>query len=217
MAKITQKMVIPNDLLTQLRKLAPKRRLSYGESLAVARLQAGWTRKMLGVTETAMPLEWVATLPQLELEVVPAHRMGEHTSGLTTRRNGRYLIQVNRNNAQVRRRFTLAHELKHVLDYPYARTLHAGLGSGDADRQAQQIERLCDQYAVHLLMPASLVKRAWVQGFQTVSLLAALFRVSEEAMRIRLTTLGLTDEEDRPVATYFRAYVCDDADMIVAC
>jgi hypothetical protein len=148
MTKRTQTGPVPHDLLTQLRKLAPKRRLSYGESITIARLQATWTRKLLGITELAMPLEWVAELSNLVLEVIPAHRLGEHTSGLTTRRDGRYLIQVNRNNRVARRRFTLAHELKHVIDYPYARMWHAGLGAGDVSRQAQQIEWLCDQYAV---------------------------------------------------------------------
>jgi Zn-dependent peptidase ImmA (M78 family) len=53
-------------------------------------------------------------------------------------------------------------------------------------------------------MPALHVKRAWTQGLQDVGLLASLFRVSEEAMRIRLENLGLTDEAERPAATYFR-------------
>lgn len=216
MKNLTQTGPIPHDLLTQLRRLSPKRRLSYGESVTIARLQAAWTRKLLGTTELAMPLEWVATLPNLELEVLPAYRLGEHTSGLTTRRDGRYLIQVNRNNSAARRRFTLAHEFKHVIDYPYARTLHAGLGTGDADRQGQQIEWLCDQYAVHLLMPALLVKRAWTQGLQDVELLARAFRVSVEAMRIRLETLGFSGDEERPVMTYFRGRPMGTDELVCA-
>lgn len=195
---------IPPLFLSHLRQLAPKRALTVGESMTVAQHQAGRLRELLGITAVAMPLDWVPELPKLTVKVVPAHKLDEGTSGLTTRQDGRYLILVNKNRARSHRRFTLCHELKHVIDYPYAHLWHAGLGHGDPDSQVYRIERIADHFAAHLLMPTNLVKRAWGHGLQEPRTLSRLFEVSEEAMRIRLDNLGLTGDDDLPAATYFR-------------
>jgi len=172
--------------------------------MTIAQYQAGRLRELLGITTQAMPLDWVSELPKLTVKVVPSHKMGEGTSGYTTREDGRYLIAVNKNRPRAHRRFTLAHELKHLIDYPYARIWHAGLGHGDSDSQNYRIERICDHFAAHLLMPTTHVKRAWGRGLQIPRTLCRVFEVSEEAMRIRLDNLGLTGDDDLPVATYFR-------------
>jgi hypothetical protein len=201
----TDDVTVPADLLRQLRKVMPKRALTFGESINVARVQAARLRQALGVDGTAMPLGWVEKLPNLRLELAPAHQLGEGTSGLTTRaKDGDYVIAVNKNNSHSHRRFTLAHEIKHLLDYPYAETLHERLGQGNEQLQERAVERICDHFAAYLLMPSMLVKRAWTTGFQELSVLAGLFRVSEEAMHIRLRTLGFIEDEPRPTATYFR-------------
>lgn len=196
--------VPPHKLLAHVRQLAPKRALTLGESMTVAQLQAGRLRELLDITALAMPLGWVAELPRLTVEVVPAHKLGEDTSGFTTRKDGRYFIAVNKNRPRAHRRFTLCHELKHLIDYPYAPILHAGLGHGDPETQEYRIERIADHFAAHLLMPTYLVKRAWGRGLQEPSALSQLFEVSVEAMRIRLDNLGLTGDDDLPAATYFR-------------
>lgn len=201
----SDELAVPDDLLRQVRKVVPKRALTYGESISVARVQAARLRQALGVDGTAMPLGWVEQVPNLRLDLLPAHQLGEGTSGLTTRaKDGDYVIAVNRNNSHSHRRFTLAHELKHLLDYPYAETLHERLGQGNEQLQERSVERICDHFAAYLLMPSMLVKRAWTTGFQELSVLAGLFQVSEEAMNIRLRALGFIEDERRPVATYFR-------------
>lgn len=195
---------IPPQLLSRLRQHAPKRALTLSESMIVAQHQASYLRELLGITTASMPLDWVPRLPKLTVEVVPAYKLGEDTSGLTTRKDGRYLIAVNKNKSRSHRRFTLCHELKHLVDYPYARILHAGLGYGDPDAQEYRIERIADHFAAHLLMPTNLVKRAWGRGLQDARTLSRVFEVSEEAMRIRLDNLGLTGGDELPAATYFR-------------
>lgn len=195
---------VPPQLLAHLRQPVPKRALTYSESLAIASHQALVLRDLLGVVVPAMPLAWVSELKRVTLEVVPAHLLGDGTSGLTTRQNGRYLVRINRNRPRVHRRFTLAHELKHVIDYPYARIWHAGLSPSDPEAERYRIERLADQFAANLLMPSMLVKRAWMKGIQHPRTLAQVFEVSVDAMRIRLDNLGLTGDDDLPAATYFR-------------
>jgi hypothetical protein len=195
---------VPSGLLTRLRGLAPKRALTFSESLTVATHQATHLRELLGITAVAMPLDWVPELPKLTVEVISAYRLDEGTSGLTKRENGRYFIVVNKNRARTHRRFTLCHELKHVIDYPYANIWHAGLGFDDPDHEDRRIERIADHFAAHLLMPTTLMKRAYAHGLQNPRALSQVFEVSEEAMRIRLENLGLTGADDLPAATYFR-------------
>jgi Zn-dependent peptidase ImmA (M78 family) len=129
----------------------------------------------------------------------------DRLSGATTFSKGRYLILVNGGDSLQRRRFTLAHEWKHLLDYAAADLIHAGLGRGDSQRQARQIEEIANYFAACLLMPKALLRRAWTSGLQDPEALAGLFDVSIEAMQIRLTYLGfINDEPDRPLKTYFR-------------
>jgi Zn-dependent peptidase ImmA (M78 family) len=118
---------------------------------------------------------------------------------------GRYLVLINKNDAHARRRWTLAHELKHLLDYTKSKAMYKQLGYGDETRQEQCIERICDHYAASLLMPRMWVKRAYGNRIQDITALAGLFNVSEEAMHIRLKFLGIIDDEpERITRTYFR-------------
>jgi Zn-dependent peptidase ImmA (M78 family) len=159
---------------------------------------------MLKVTTHAMPLGWIAELPHVQLEVVPAHLIGEGKSGTTTRKDGRYLIQINKNRPRVHRRWTLAHELKHVIDYPYANVWHAGLGLGDPEVQANRIEKIADAFAAEFLMPTELVKLVFASGIQDPRAQAEIFEVSTDAARIRMANLGLPDDDELPAAIYFR-------------
>ena len=198
-----------NSILAQLRKLTPKRALTYGESLTTAKLQALTARRLLGATAPTASLEWVLHVPRVRVQVLAAHKIEEITkseaSGFTTKTSdGRYLIGINKNTSHTHRRFSLVHELKHVIDYPYAGVLHAKLGQGNAALRERQIERICDHFAAHFLVPSTLLKQAWARGIQDVPALAALFTVSAEAMQIRLANEGFLDTDQRPIATYFR-------------
>lgn len=197
-------------ILTQVRKLSPKRAQTYGESLTVAKLQALTARQLLGMSAAPKAsLEWVLHLPRVRVQVLAAHEVEKITkceaSGFTTKTSdGQYFIGINKNTSHTHRRFSLAHELKHVIDYPYARILHGKLGHGNAQLQERQIERICDHFAAHFLVPSTLLKQAWARGIQDVPALAALFTVSVEAMQIRLENEGFIDTDPRPIATYFR-------------
>lgn len=99
-------------------------------------------------------------------------------------------IRVNTNEAHVRQRFTLAHELGH-----YA------LGHEDAPRdtsaafsaRAQEPqERAANQFAAELLMPARAVEKLVLSGmFRTTDELAKAFNVSKVAMTFRINNLNL--------------------------
>jgi Zn-dependent peptidase ImmA (M78 family) len=128
------------------------------------------------------------------------------TSGMTQwlKQQSHWLKAINRDDSQTRRRFTLGHEFKHILDNPYINVLYPKSEQSDDDRG----ERMCDYFAACLLMPRPWVKRLWAQGVQDAAVLAATFNVSPAAMNRRLQDLGLVETRERwrgqVVARYFR-------------
>ncbi len=205
-----QTVEIPSNLIALLRDMLPKRALTYAEALTVARLQALRLRTLLGLDGPHADLTWITRLPRVVFKVLPKHEIrelarGAEASGITKRlKNGDYFIAITRQAAHTHRRFTAAHEIKHLLDYPYVHTIYDRLGHGDAERNHKQRERIADHFAAHFLVPDSLLKQAWSTGLQSPSALADLFTVSEDTMRIRLEQEGFLDTEDQPAETFLR-------------
>lgn len=149
----------------------------------------------------------IAELPRIEVRVEPKLPV----SGFSQWTRGRWLIGINQDDAPVRRRFTLAHEFKHVLDHPFIDSAYVDRKGRPSEARA---EAICDYFAACLLMPRPWVKQAWVGGIQDQRALAQLFGVSEAAMALRLRQLGITTErrrwtaldprEDASVGRYFR-------------
>ncbi len=125
-------------------------------------------------------------------------------AGFTQWDKGIYLIAVCRNDSPGRRRFTLAHEFKHIIDMSNRKLIYAHLGYGDAKKRDKQVETVTNYFAC-LLMPRILVKQAWSSGIQDPQALARLFRVSLEAMTNRLRHLGFLADPARSAETLFRA------------
>lgn len=123
-------------------------------------------------------------------------RLPENISGAIrslNSENTEYEILVNSNHAEVRKRFTIAHEIGHYL---FHRDL---LGRGVGDTRAYRAEgtdypnphitwreeRQANTFAANVLMPDALVSQYRRLG-ATPSYLASKFNVSEQAMTIRL-------------------------------
>jgi Zn-dependent peptidase ImmA (M78 family) len=190
-------------IVKDLRALVPHRQLTLSESYLLAEKQAAYALQLTGQREPDVNLGWVLELPRVEVHLAPRFKM-DGLSGFTTFSHGRYVIMINKNDSHARRRFTLAHEAKHLLDYTAAPVIHTRLGYGDTNKQAQQIEHVCNHFAACLLMPRTWLKRAWANGVQDLPALAGLFNVSEEAMERRLKFLGYLEDDQRPLKTYFR-------------
>lgn len=189
--------------MRKLRGIMPARPVSLTEAYMLAERKATELLKLLGVRHVPVPVWRINELPRIEVQVEAQGTMIDK-SGFSRRwENGHWLIVINSHDVRSRRRFTLAHEFKHVLDHSVANVAYARLGYGDTKRRDRQIEQVCDHFAACLLMPRPVVKRAWTSGIQDIEALAGLFRVSMTAMQIRLDYLGLLDTE-RPVETYFR-------------
>ncbi|BCB84116.1 ImmA/IrrE family metallo-endopeptidase [Phytohabitans suffuscus] len=196
-------------LVRELRAIAPKRPLTYGESLQVGRIQAARLRRWANAVEPDINLIWLVKQRLIPVNFVASHKLGEE-SGLTTDQvSGRLEMFVNEGEPPVRQRFSLLHEWKHALDFDDAPILHAKLGRGNAKVQAGQIEAICNDFAAHVLMPTALVKREWFT-WQELSVVANIFNVSVEAIATRLEKLGILGEPKPAPRFYFRRSLLPD-------
>jgi hypothetical protein len=190
-------------LISDLRSIAPKRPLTYGESLQVARIQAARLRRWAGADEPDINLIWLITQRAVPVHFVPSHKLNEE-SGLTTDQvSGQLEVFINQHEPDLRQRFSLLHEFKHVIDFPGADTLHAKLGRGNRKLQSDMVEWIANEFAAHVLMPTALVKRTWFK-LHDLATVANVFNVSVEAMATRLERLNLIGEGRPAPRTYFR-------------
>jgi IrrE N-terminal-like domain len=186
-------------LLVAMRRMMPLRRLAYWEHLIIAERQATRLRSTFDQTEPGAGLEWLTDgdLDNVAVVLSPRWKM-EGLSGITTWEDGRWVIGVNKGNPQPRRRFTLCHEFKHVLDANREKITYQRITD-------PQRERIADYFAACYLMPKTLLRRAWTSGIQDTEALAGLFKVAVEAMERRLKHLQFIDNEpDLSVGSYFR-------------
>jgi len=173
-------------VIASLRDLVPLRPLSYGEHMRIAELQANRFLRAVGVTEAPVPERVICELPRLQVERIRPCPV----SGATHWSSGRWLVVLNGNEPRVRQRFSLAHELKHIIDHRFADLIFASFPVRD---RHQMIEQLCDYFAGCLLMPRPWLKSTYAQGLQHLPSLADRFDVSQAAMQVRLNQIGMTD------------------------
>ena len=134
-------------------------------------------RELTGMTEAlAFPIETLEALPRLYLSYVDSLPV----SGLSRWQGQTWRIAVAAEDPLGRQRFTALHEFKHIIDHTHQQFLPQGMA-----------ERVADHFAGCLLMPKRLVTRLWGQGVQDVEVLAEQFEVSEAAMAVRLSQIGL--------------------------
>lgn len=191
------------SVLDEVRALAPDHALTIGEAYQLAEDQARQLLRLLDITAPHVRYDRLFELPNITVQPEPKYRM--HHAGMSRYHNGQWLILVDQNDVHGRRRYTLAHEIKHIIDDPMERTLYAELGYGDPHEQERQIEALCQYFAACFLMPREWVTAAWLNGIRDVYNLASLFQVSASAMHIRLKYLGMwQDGSERDVRTFFR-------------
>ncbi len=192
---------IDENVLRTIRALVPQRRLTYSESLRIAELQANRLLEHFEVADDRVPSEIVTEFPRVEVRY--AHDLP--VSGSTHWENGRWIITLNADEPWVRRRFSLMHEFKHILDHT---TKHYLYGSTDHDeRSAERAERAADHFAACLLMPKRRLKGLWFENGQQLVRVAFKLGVSPRALSVRLYHLGLAPETPRcapPTSAYER-------------
>ena len=146
-----------------------------------------------------VPIEQLATVVGARIRYEP---FAGELSGMVHRSPVGVVIGVNSMHAPTRRRFTVAHELGHLLlhrneDLHIDERFPIGFRSELSSKALDAAEIEANQFAAELLMPERLV-RADVAGLsevpdieKAISRLAQRYEVSEQAMTIRLSVLGL--------------------------
>jgi Zn-dependent peptidase ImmA (M78 family) len=142
-----------------------------------------------------------AEVQQLDLE--------DDISGILFREDGAKIIVVNQRHRLTRQRFTIAHEIGHLVlhrgepvhvDQRFRINLRNPLSSAGAD--VEEVE--ANAFAADLLMPAHWLRRERRADFidaddeQEISTLAKRYQVSQQAMLIRLTAIFRSSEVQLP-------------------
>lgn len=175
---------------------------------SLARRRAQQVLKDGGVTSPPVPLERLAEQCRASIRYEPFE--GELSGMVHRRSDGSGVIGVNSSHSPTRQRFTIAHEIGHLL-------LHSDddvhidekrpLGQRDeiSSQAIDPREIEANQFAAELLMPESLVRECvgrLVDDEPELSIedaiekLARTFRVSELAMTHRLTNLRIVSSDD---------------------
>ena len=176
--------------LATLRDLVPISPLPHGEALRIAELQATRFLELSEISGSPVPESIITHLPKIEVR-----RMSPWpVSGCTDWAKGTWLIVIRGNESDVRQRFTIAHEFKHILDHRFVDVLYPATPGMSAH---QRSEMICDYFAGCLLVPKVWLKRAWFSRSQDIGTLARRFGVSQAAMRIRLLQCDLLQFEER--------------------
>jgi len=115
-------------------------------------------------------------------------------AGMLITKNGKQIININQEDSEERKRFTIAHEIAHAILHPnttsamhidYRQALKNYTNESELTREIQ-----ANMLAAALLMPVRLVRNAW-DRLKDVDDVADLFKVSKRAAAIRLESLGL--------------------------
>ena len=145
----------------------------------------------LNIKSIPVQVEEIASKLQIKISRAPS----KDFSGLLIRKDGHALIGVNDNEAPVRQRFTIAHELGHFLLHPRKDTF-VDYRDNKKDIMRTAVEKQANMFAAALLMPRTLLEkdfRALIKkGFGEAELmfLADKYQVSEDAMKFRLLNLN---------------------------
>ena len=149
-------------------------------------------RALFGGAELPVPVESIAE-DYLGLSVSASSLNG--LSGVLYPAERR--IELNAEEPEARRRFTLAHELGHWICQCVGRTpapMYCRAEEVTADPAARAVEREANIFAAELLMPERAVLQAW-EEMRGAAPCAARFEVSPTAMHWRLYALGLVEEK----------------------
>ncbi|GAB4373935.1 MAG: hypothetical protein Kow00121_17730 [Elainellaceae cyanobacterium] len=137
----------------------------------------------------------------LTFETLPKSLHG--LRGFSYKESGFHLIVINKVHSVELQRFTVAHELHHLL-YDSSSTLFS-CGSFNED---EVLERNAEHFAAELLMPRSSIERiiSYPKNIQylTINLLAKHFNVSYQAAAIRLQNFGLVDSSSDACTPSYR-------------
>jgi len=154
-----------------------------------------------GITKAPIPVKSLASHVGATIQSEPFK--GDDLSGMVFKHQGQIIIGINASHSNNRQRFTMAHELGHVvlhsLDQVHVdKTFPVKLRNERSSQAVDRHEMEANAFAAALLMPEAMLKQdlADESGWETdyndrIEQLANKYEVSHTAMSFRLANLGL--------------------------
>lgn len=140
--------------------------------------------KSVDIKSAPISVEKVAEF--FSIKIVPYGGFPENISGTIVEQRGHIVIGVNQNHAQVRQRFTIAHELGHYLcNHDLSEKVIDDVFDKPTDK-----EREANMFAAELLIPYDFIKED-IRTIKAIPELAKHYHVSEQSISIRLLETGL--------------------------
>lgn len=158
----------------------PKREAALGEARRLL--------SVAGITEPPVDVERLSRVLGVR-KIVPVGFIATDAC-LLPDRNG-HTILIKRTSSERRQRFSIAHELGHIL----LRARATKFRGGNRERAAQE-EKLCDEIAAELLMPQPLFEREMIRqepSIEMICKLAKKFNTAIEPAAIRFGKLSRAD------------------------
>lgn len=167
---------------------------------AIAKSKAQELIRKSGIGEAWVPVEKIAESIGAMIRFQPFE--GD-VSGMAHRHEGRAIIGVNSIHPETRQRFTIAHEIGHLVLHQHDE-IHVDEQLRSAANFRNEVSSLgvddeeieANQFAAELLMPEEFLKRdiEIVKAREPEAAIAELadrYKVSVQSMAIRLSKLGL--------------------------
>lgn len=160
--------------------------LDLGPHKRVAKILAQQLLKKVGVTQAPVSLQQVIEYLQTTRDIeVLRMNVGQKVSGMVvvcTKLDEEYAtIGFNENHPWYRRRFTIAHEIGHVI-------LGHTCNGNEGDSSHNETE--AHTFAAELLMPTELLKKDF-KKIHNLDNLSVLYRVSKHALTIQIMNAHL--------------------------
>jgi len=187
------------SVLALLRACVPPRDdITFDEALQIAERQATKLLELHSISDGPVPENVITGIPHIRI-IYTTRLSNTAADGACTwdTKTRRWVILLNRVNTVQRRRSTLAHEFKHILDHPIDNLYKAAHRLG----RSPQAEHAANYFAGCLLIPREFLHRAWHSGIRSPAALATLFQTSEHAITVRLQQTGLIDHIHRNAPT----------------
>ena len=125
-------------------------------------------------------IEHLSRTRNITIELLP-YSLPDKVSGAHARRGQKHIITYNRNHHPRRQRFTIAHELGHLLlEHVNVQNNEEDLASSNPEETAANV------FAAELLAPLAFLKKDFEEGVRDVKALASRYQVSEEMMWWRI-------------------------------
>ena len=188
------------SILRSLRQLTPHRACCFSEALDLAERQAAKLNQLLAASQPSFQLTGITENHITGLPRIRIVREQLPVSGMSHWNGQEWIICLNHDDPEVRQRFTLLHEFKHIIDHGQTHWLYTTQNPKAFTRRwgrppqltvHEQAERTADYFAGCALVPRTALKQAWAAGLQTLTALADHFAVSEAAIRVRIDQTGI--------------------------